>query len=1316
MSLVDASWLPPFAGLTDPAPHARVLSNGRYRVLLTCAGTGESSWGDVQLTAWDDDRVADRSGWFFYLRDRDTGQTWSVGCQPLGSGSGTYDAWYNPGQVNLVREHDEIVATMRVSVDPDVDAEVRSIHLTNRSGRPRRIEITAYAEVVLNTAAAHAAHPAFSKLFVETAFDHAAGALVARRRPRSSEDPAPCVAAALRGPGALEYDSDRARVLGRNRALDRPRALATTEPLGGTVGSVLDPVLALRRTTTVAPGATVTLHAILAAGDDPAAAGNAVVAAVRGAATVAARAAAREADLGAALGIASATAEAFQELAGAIRYGHPALRADAATLARARGAVADLAALGLGAAPFAVVLAGDAAALMRAGTLVTAQAYWLALGLRVDLVVLCGAGVPAAAMDGLAARRPAGAALAVCRHESLASGMGDLLLAAAAMVCDRDLPRLGAAGAAGDPTGGGAASATPAEDRATVAGGSVRGDGADAAEERARADRLPLRCENGIGGFSSDGSEYVIHVSPERRPPLAWVNVIAHERFGMVTSESGATCTWSRNSRERRLTPWANDPLADPHGEALYVRDDARGVVWSAQPGPAGGAASYEIRHGFGATTWAHVRDGLEHEVVAFVPWNDPVRVLRVRVTNRGAAVRKLSVISYQRLVLGSTPTESGRFVVTEHLTEADMILARSGVGADPELRDGVVFAAAVHRGGTASYTGDRAAFIGRGGSLAAPAALCRSGPLDGRVGAGLDPCIALQVAERLAPGETLECAFLLGEVPDRAAAAAAVERLRAANAIDAALAVARAEWKRLVSAVRIETPEPAIDLMVNGWLLYQVVSCRLWGRTALYQSGGAYGFRDQLQDALALAQVAPALTRAQLLRHAAHQFVEGDVLHWWHPPGDHGIRTRFSDDLLWLPALACDYARITGDWDVFDAAVDFMVAPRLAPGQDEAYLHALAAHAPATLFEHCCRAIDRSLATGAHGLPLMGTGDWNDGMNRVGRGGQGESVWVGFFLYRLLGEMAPLCERRGDAARARRYRRHRRALGAALERAGWDGAWYRRAYFDDGSPLGSAVNDECQIDALAQAWAVISGAAPPERAARALDAVEARLIDADAGIIKLLAPPFDRGTHDPGYIKGYVPGIRENGGQYTHAAMWTIQALAILGRRERAAALLARLSPVTHGGSGERLAVYQVEPYVVAADIYGVAPHLGRGGWTWYTGAAGWMYRVAVETVLGVRLEAGDALAIRPRIPDAWPGFRVSLRLPGAAGTRYRIAVETTGGCAEEVRAATVDGMPAPIVDGAARVALADDGGDHHVRVALGPAGGAGERLSSRA
>ena len=1115
------------AAPAPPVDHG-ILSNGRYGVRLTAAGTGSSSLGPWALT-----RRGRDGGWCFYLRDLDSMEFWSAGYLPVRRAPARYEARFGDTVATVTREDEFIETRMDVLVDADRNLEWRRLTLTNTGDHPRRIEVTTCVEVALNTPAADAGHPAFSKLFLETDFIDALGALQCRRRPRSPEDTPLYLVHAMTANGqtALEYETDRARFLGRGRTVASPAALVWSTPLSGTVGPVLDPVLSLRRHVSLEPGQRVHFDAVLAAGTDEAQVHDDVEAALR------------------------ETADAvFAEM------------------------VDD--------APLAV-------------------------------------------------------------FEPDPEG------------CHRPAP------------------------------------GVNAVSD----EREPLLFFNGTGGFSESGDEYVIRMNRSADglalPPQPWTNVVANQRLGFVASERGLGFTWFGNSREYRLTPWSNDPIADPAGEALYVRDEDAKLFWSPLPGPVPGSGSYETRHGFGYTTWKHTSHELAQEVRCFVEQDEPVKVMRLRITNLGDHARRLSAFFYSEWVLGGLRADTAASIVAEYTAGHTVVLARNPANA--EYGGGVAFAAlAVAPEDGARCTTHREAFLGRWGDTTSPQALREEG-FPEHAGAGLDPCAAFALTRTVPAGDTAEWVFLLGHADSRDAAARAVARYRDPDRSARELDRVKEVWGETLGAVRVETPSRALDLLVNGWLSYQNLSCRLWARSAFYQSGGAFGFRDQLQDAAALAYLDPDLTRAQILLHAAHQFVEGDVLHWWHPPAGRGIRTRFSDDLLWLPYIVAFYVDTTGDIAVLDEPVRFLTGPDLEPDEDEALMTPMDSGTSATLFEHCCRAIDRSLTRGAHGLPLMGSGDWNDGMNRVGREGRGESVWLGFFLHTVLQRFVLLCDDRADAVRAERYRAHGAALSAALNDAGWDGQWYRRAFYDDGTPLGSREGTEARIDAIAQAWAVMSGVAPVDRAHSALDAAEAHLIDESSGLIRLLTPPFDRTPHDPGYIKGYLPGVRENGGQYTHGALWVIRALAEAGRGERAAPLLEMLTPIRHTDSPEAVRNYQVEPYVVAADVYAVAPHVGRGGWTWYTGSAGWMYRVALETILGMTIRAGSELVLRPCIPTAWREFRIHYRLPDR-GTVYEIAVSRATG-----ETTLVTGASARLEDGALILPLLHDLVTHEVGIELG-------------
>jgi cellobiose phosphorylase len=1294
----SAAPAPALSRLHDAAPHARVLSNGRYFTVVTGAGTGLSQCEWVAVTRWSGDRAADHDGIFVYLRDLDSGEVWSLGASPLAAAGGSFSARCAPGSVTLGRRHEGIEAACEVCVPAGADAELRRLTLRNRSSAARLLEVTVYAEIVAGHRGGDSGHPAFSKLFVETALDASTGLVSARRRPRSSEEAPRWVAATLTGDGELQVETDRARFLGRGRSVHSPAALAASTPLSGSTGAVLDPVFALRRTVSLEPGAEAGLAFVLAAGtarEDVAAAVAKLAergATAEGAKELLKEAAASERARRRRFGLSGDEAELAQEVAGAMLYAHPLLAAPASVRETVRASSSPLAALGLRADSLLVVAPlghGDAG---RVTTLAATLAYLRDLGLDAALALLC---------------EQEDCRVADCVHRDAAAAAGAALATAAEL--------------------GEEAVATLKSEARWLVGASIPNladADADAGDAPSRAPRqrapkvdeapAPLRekllFDNGYGAFAGDGREYVMRVGPAALaepgtaaatsvPPMPWSNVIANERFGFLVTETGAACTWAGNSRQNKLTPWSNDPISDPHGEALYLRDHASGRFWSPLPGPAPSGAWSEARHGMGWSRWMQRSEAIEQQVTMFIAGDDPVKITRVRLINRGSRERSLSLYSFARLVLGVQPGDSSRFVVTS--AAEDVLLARNPLSEDHG--DAVAFAAVLSGADRVSWTTDRVAFLGRGGTMLAPRSVAEGGSLDGSLGG--DPCFAFEVPVTLPARGEVEVVFALGQGVDRDAVSALVAKYREAGAADKALEESKASWRELATSVEVATPSRSFDLMMNGWLLYQALGCRIRARSAYYQSGGAFGFRDQLQDSSALVYARPDLSRAQLLLHAAHQFAEGDVLHWWHPPAARGTRTRFSDDLLWLPYLAATYIGTTGDESLLDDKAPFVRARPLAEGEEETYLQPTRAPGEATIYDHCCRAIDRSLATGVHGLPLMGSGDWNDGMNRVGRLGRGESVWMAFFLATILDRFLPLVEKRADWETLRRYRTHREKLAAAIEDSTWDGKWYRRAYYDDGTVLGSADSEECRIDALAQAWSVLSGSASPERAKSAMAAVEEHLVDEKAGIVRLLWPPFDRTDHDPGYIKGYLPGIRENGGQYTHAAMWVIRALAVMGtpaEREKAMRWFEMVSPVVHARSREEADVYKVEPYVVAADIYGAEPHLGRGGWTWYTGSAAWMYRTGLESLLGLTIEEGRLLRIRPCIPDAWPGFRLKYRLPDRR-TVYDIEVENPTGRAEKVVAASMGALAVPVDRGGARIVLRRDGKTHKVKVVLG-------------
>jgi cyclic beta-1,2-glucan synthetase len=819
----------------------------------------------------------------------------------------------------------------------------------------------------------------------------------------------------------------------------------------------------------------------------------------------------------------------------------------------------------------------------------------------------------------------------------------------------------------------------------------VRGPAPSAAPAFAARPRArQLEYFNGFGGFAEDGSEYVVTLAPGLATPAPWINVVANQSFGFQASETGAAFTWSQNSRERQLTPWSNDPVSDAPGEAFFIRDRDSGEVLCPTASPMRDeAASYVIRHGRGYSRFECAAQGLRLDLIQYVPLSDPIKIARLSIVNASERARRLSATAYAEWVLGASRSAAQAFLVTERDIEAGAIFASNRWRA--AFKERIAFA---HLAGAESWTGDRREFIGRNGSLASPAAIMEGAGLSGRLGAGLDPCAALETSVELAPGQSVELVFLLGDAASAEEARALIARYRSAD-LDAVLKAVTAFWRETLGAVEVKTPDRSFDLMMNGWLLYQTLACRVWARAAFYQASGAFGFRDQLQDVMALAGARPEIARAHILAAAARQFEEGDVQHWWLPETGQGVRTRISDDRLWLAHAALHYVKTTGDEALLEESIGFLRGPPLGTGETEAFFRPDDGQESASLYEHCARALDASLEMGPHGLPLIGGGDWNDGFNRVGLSGRGESVWLGWFLHKVLSDFAPIAQSRGDAARGARWAAAMAALSAALEREAWDGDWYRRGWYDDGAPLGSAASEECRLDSIAQSWAVLSRAGDPDRARRAMAAVERDLIRANHNIALLFAPPFDTSAPDPGYIKGYPPGVRENGGQYTHAAAWSVMAFAALGEGDKAAGLFWMLNPINHARTRADAHRYKTEPYAVAADIYAAPGHVGRGGWSWYTGSAGLLHRAGLESILGVVLD-GAHVRIDPCIPASWPGFSATLRLRGA---RYDVTVTNPNGVAHGIAAASLDG--AELGSGPVRAPVGT--GDHRIEIRMG-------------
>jgi cyclic beta-1,2-glucan synthetase len=1276
------------------APITHLLSNGRYAVMLSDAGAGYSRWRDIAVTRWREDTTCDDWGSFIFLRDTQSGKVWSAGAHPAGRDAEYEEAVFGEDHAEFIRRDGTLRTTMEVLVSGEDDGEVRRISLTNSGRSPREIELTSYAEMVLTTPAADDAHPAFAKMFVQTEHLAEFGALIATRRPRSHEEPRVWAAHFAIVEGEIvadpQYESDRARFVGRGRAVGAAAAITDGRALSNTTGTVLDPVFSLRHRVVAPPGKVVRvafwtvvapsrmeLLDLVNKHHDRSAFDRA-----KTLAWTQAQVQLRHLD------VEAEEAADFQQLAAPILYADPRFRSPSEAIIRGAGSQSGLWPHAIsGDLPIVLLRIDDIADVAQVHQLLRAHEYWRMKRLEVDLVIV---------------------------NEHVSSYVQDLQIAIESAVrSSQSRPRFG------EELAQGSVYALRADlmsvdtrallqSAARVALVAHRGPIADqlALLPPSRNPPSPVRLPkppisapppspalvpsdleffNGLGGFDKDGREYVTLLDAGQTTPAPWINVIANPGFGFQVAAEGSGYTWAENSRDNQLTPWSNDPVGDPTGEAIYIRDEETLDLWSATAQPIRDSGTYIARHGYGYSRFEHQTNGIALELLQYVPLADPIKISRLILRNMSARSRRLSVTTYAEWVLGTSRGASGPFITTEIDGTSGAMLARkpwsmvfSGRVAFADLG-----------GKQTAWTADRTEFLGRGGGAAAPAALVGKTPLSGTTGAGLDPCAALQSVVEIGAGESIEVVSFVGQCGSAGEARALIARYRESD-LDAVLAEVTEHWETVLGTVQVKTPDRAMDIMLNGWLLYQTLACRIWARSAFYQASGAYGFRDQLQDGMALTFARPDETRRHLLNAAARQFAEGDVQHWWLPNSGQGVRTRISDDRVWLAFATATYIACTDDTAILDEIVPFLEGPFLSPGEHDAFFQPMIADESASLFEHCARGLDQCLElTGEHGLPLIGTGDWNDGMNRVGEGGKGESVWLGWLLIRTIELFAPLAKGR-DAERARRWCAHAASVREALEREAWDGEWYRRATFDDGDWLGSKKSEECRIDSVPQSWAVLSGAADPARAAAAMESLETHLIRRGDGLALLFAPPFDKTPRDP----GYPPGLRENGGQYSHAAMWAILAFAKLGAGDKAGELFALLNPINHARTPEEVERYKVEPYVVAADVYSVSPHAGRGGWTWYTGSAGWMYRAGVEGILGIRRE-GACLVVDSCIPAAWPGFEASVKVEA---THYQIRVENRSHRYRDHAHAVLDGMRIQCAEGHVRVPL--DGGTHSLLI----------------
>jgi len=1274
-------------------PETHLISNGSYSVMVTDDGSGYSKYNDIAVTRWREDSVQNSYGTYIYLRDVDTNEVWNAALAPNRQRADKYSITFAQDKAVFNRHHGVLVSQMEIIVSPEDDVEIRRVSITNHSGQAKTIETTSYHEVVLASQSSDLAHPAFSNLFIKTEYVGKYCSLLAVRKPREEHKKPIWMLHTLRVEnevlGGIQYETDRGKFIGRGRDISNPIAIENNYPLSNTVGAVIDPIMSLRGRVKIEPGQTVVVSFITGVAPsreralelaDKYSEGSSIERAFELAWTRS------QVELNY-LNLTGEELECFRKMLSHILFLSPTRKRYAQSIISNRKGQSGLWSYGIsGDIPIVLVAIKSSDDVDFVQEVLKAHEFWRIRGLNVDLVILTE--------DQASYTQPVHnqiqELLTITHARDLIDRPGGVFVRRGGNMTEEDKNLLFTVARLVLHASEGAILTQLKANEKAIEEGTVQWKAGGETYKPYKAELPDLTFYNGYGGFSSNGKEYVIRLQEGQHTPLPWINVVTNGSFGFQVSEAGGGYTWAENSRENKLTPWSNDPITDPQAEVIYIRDEETGDYWSLTPQPVQNDSEFIIRHGFGYSIFESAFQGIEHSLTLFTPMEHPVKLHMITLKNLTSKVRKLSATSYARPIMGVSEQGSLPYIFTRMSEEGTMLAQNT---YNNEFPDRLLFmdSSMPH----VSFTGDRREFLGKDGSLKMPLGL-RKKRLSGNVGAGLDPCCCLQDMIELKPGEAASFVVMLGHGKDVKEIQSIVNTYRSFDTAKAALEEAKQYWEKMLLTINVATPDPSIDIMLNGWLLYQTVACRMWARAALYQAGGAYGFRDQLQDSMAVAFIRPELTRKQILYHSEHQFVEGDVQHWWHPGTDKGIRTKFSDDLLWMPYVAADYIKATGDLTILKEETSYVSEECLRENEDERYNKPCISEEKTSLYEHCIRAIEQSLKFGQHGIPLMGSGDWNDGMNTVGNKGKGESVWLGWFLYSILESFAPICRFMGESNRAERYLNIAVEIRKSIEENAWDGSWYRRAYFDNGIPLGSAENTECKIDSLAQSWAVISGAGSMDRISTAFESLEHYLINRDIGIIMLLTPPFDEGDLKPGYIKGYIPGVRENGGQYTHAAAWVVMAFAKLGNGDKAWELYNMLIPINHSATPMEASRYKVEPYVMAADVYAVHPHAGRGGWSWYTGASGWMYRVGLQHILGFEKQ-GEKLVFNPSIPKAWREYKIEYRYQD---TQYILLFKNPEQVNSGVKSIILE-------DGTAcnsnEISLVNDGKEHIIEIIMG-------------
>ena len=1220
-----------------------IIGNEKYVVAINQQGIGVSKFEENYINRFKKTDDYDQ-GIFFYIKDIETNDIWSA------TGEENCDKCtiqFMPDKNQFEKTKNGIKTKLKITVDANEPVEIRRLKIKNDTEKEKIFEVTSYFEPVLSRKEQDYAHQAFNNLFLVYKYDEELDAIVVKRRARDiHQDKKVFLIAKMQTNcekiGETEFEINKEKFIGRNN-LGLPIMIRNSNPLSKKDGLTTEGIIALKNTVKVQPGEEVFVDLLLSVEYDKQTAidnikkYNITENITREFEIVKAKTEAEARYLE----VKGKDIDIYQTIMSYVLFDNP-LRQNQ-QLGYKVYEQKDLWKYGIsGDLPIITVTIKYVNDLYVIKQVIKAYEYLKIKNIKVELVIINEENysyenyirdeIESAILNShLAYMKNIYGGIFVLSKSEMDIQDVNLIKFVSTIVIDSHLGTLENI-------------IQDMEEEVLDNYRIVEKSEIKTMEEDTTKDvdilsnTQNVKYYNEYGAFSEDGKEYIIRTNNDNKVPTTWSHIMANEKFGTVVTESNGGYTWYKNSRLNRVTSWNNSSSVNIPSEAIYLKDLDNGRIWSPTAMPKPDDKNYNAIFGFGYAKYIHSSDDILQELEVFVPQDESVKINILTLKNNAPKKKKVKIVYYLKPVLGEDEIKSDGYIKLQYEENANVLIAKNLYKT--EEFENIVYVSSSEK--IKSFTGNKKSFLGKGG-ITNPSGLHRMA-LDNDNGLGKKTCMAIELEVEIESFSDKKISIVMGADDNIVNAKDIAYKYSKVQNCNMELSKTKNKWNELLGRVQINTPYESLNIMLNGWTMYQTIVSRLLGRSGFYQSGGAFGFRDQLQDAFATKYIDTQILYNQIIKHSKHQFIEGDVEHWWHEENNRGIRTKFSDDLLWLPFAVIQYISYTGDYNILKVKTPYLQGAELQQHEKEKYDKYLPGDVEETIYEHCKKAIDRACNFGENGLPKIGIGDWNDGFSNIGPEGKGESVWLGFFLYMILEGFVKISENKHDKKNATKYREIMDRLRNYLNNNGWDGRWYKRAFADNGDVYGSMENEECKIDSIAQSWSVISGVGEENKKISAMESLEKHLVDTENGIIKLLDPPFYKGKLEPGYIKAYLPGVRENGGQYTHAAIWAIIAEAMLGKGDKAVELYRMITPIEHSRTKEAANKYKVEPYVIAADVYSYQNLAGCGGWTWYTGSSSWYYLAGIQYLLGLNINH-NIMTIRPCIPKEWEEYSIRFK-----------------------------------------------------------------------